>query len=168
MCHLLLRELLVCAFVRSLKTHNGVEPGHWNQQRRQTDHPWRLCCWSAVGSRRGVCVCDSNAPRFPVTTFVCLNGPLKSRVEVNSLLAGRLQLIPVPLQLTHLFQIRPDGVALLGELLVCAFVFFIGNRISDVRPGGSHFLWICPDVSSSFAGFAGLCVCSFPENSQWR
>ena len=45
MCHLLLRELLVCAFVRSLKTHNGVEPGHWNQQRRQTDHPWRLCCW---------------------------------------------------------------------------------------------------------------------------
>ena len=35
-----------------------------------------------------MCVCDLNAPRFPVTTFVCLNGPLKSRVEVNSLLAG--------------------------------------------------------------------------------
>ena len=107
MCHLLLRELLVCAFVRSLKTHNGVEPGHWNQQRRQTDHPWRLCCWSAVGSRRGVCVCDSNAPRFPVTTFVCLNGPLKSRVEVNSLLAGEAPADPCP-SAAHTFISDPS------------------------------------------------------------
>ena len=45
MCRLLLRDLLVCAFARFPRTHNGVKPGHWNQQHRQTDHPGRLCCW---------------------------------------------------------------------------------------------------------------------------
>ena len=45
MCRLLLRDLLVCAFARFPRNHNGVKPGHQNQQHRQTDHPGRLCCW---------------------------------------------------------------------------------------------------------------------------
>ena len=44
MC-LLLRDLLVCVFARFPRNHNGVKPGHQNQQHRQTDHPGRLCCW---------------------------------------------------------------------------------------------------------------------------
>ena len=42
---LLLRDLLVCAFAPFPRIHNGVKPGHRNQQHRQTDHPGRLCCW---------------------------------------------------------------------------------------------------------------------------
>ena len=85
MSRLLLRDLLVCAFARFPRTHNGVKPGHWNQQHRQTDHPGRLCCWwcdwsGATGVGGLVIRTLQNSPPHPP---VCLDGLRKSRVGDN-------------------------------------------------------------------------------------
>ena len=89
MCRLLLRDLLVCGFARFPRIHNGVKPGHRNQQHRQTDHPGRLCCWwcdwSGATGVGGLVI--RTLQNFSSPPPVCQNGLRKSRVGDNPLFA---------------------------------------------------------------------------------